>query len=72
VADRLGICAELDAAMARHIEGYTDEWRATIEDLERLRRFVSFVNAPGTPDPSIVFEAERDQIKPLMPEVVTP
>jgi nitrite reductase (NADH) large subunit len=72
VADRLGICAELDAAMARHVEDYTDEWRATLEDPERLRRFVSFVNAPGTPDPSIGFEPERDQIKPVLLEVVTP
>ena len=72
VADRLGICAELDAAMARHVEDYTDEWRATLEDPARLRRFVSFVNAPGTPDPSIAFEPERDQIKPVLLEVVTP
>ncbi|HEY0543371.1 MAG TPA: nitrite reductase large subunit NirB [Actinoallomurus sp.] len=72
VADRLGICPELDAAMARHVEDYTDEWRATLEDPERLRRFVSFVNAPGTPDPSIGFEPERDQIKPVLLEVVTP
>ena len=72
VADRLGIGAELDAAMARHVEDYTDEWRATLDDPERLRRFVSFVNAPGTPDPSIGFEPERDQIKPIMLEVVTP
>jgi nitrite reductase (NADH) large subunit len=72
VADRLGICAELDAAMARHVEDYTDEWRATLEDPERLRRFVSFVNAPGIPDPSIGFEPERDQIKPVLLEVVTP
>jgi nitrite reductase (NADH) large subunit len=72
VADRLGICAELDAAMARHVEDYTDEWRATLEDPERLRRFVSFVNAPETPDPSIAFEPERDQIKPVLLEVVTP
>ena len=72
VSDRLGICAELDAAMARHVEDYTDEWRATLEDPERLRRFVSFVNAPATPDPSIAFEPERDQIKPVLLEVVTP
>ncbi|MEV1171902.1 hypothetical protein [Nonomuraea sp. NPDC049784] len=39
--------------------GYTDEWRATLEDPEKLRRFVSFVNAPDSPDPSIVFEPER-------------
>jgi nitrite reductase (NADH) large subunit len=72
VEDRLGIAAELDAAMARHVEDYTDEWRATLEDPERLRRFVSFVNAPGTPDPSIGFEPERDQIKPITLEVVSP
>jgi nitrite reductase (NADH) large subunit len=72
VEDRLGICAELEVAMARHVEGYTDEWRATLEDPEKLRRFASFINAPGTPDPSIVFEPERDQIKPVMLEVVTP
>lgn len=71
VADRLGICDSLDAAMARHVEDYSDEWRATLEDPERLSRFVSFVNAPGTPDPSIVFEPERDQIKPVIPEVVS-
>ncbi|MFA1537326.1 nitrite reductase large subunit NirB [Actinomadura monticuli] len=69
VDDRLGICADLDAAMARHVAGYSDEWRDTLEDPERLRRFVSFVNAPRTPDPSIAFEVERDQIKPLPLEV---
>ncbi|MEV5753245.1 nitrite reductase large subunit NirB [Actinoallomurus sp. NPDC052308] len=69
VDDRLGICAELDAAMERHVSDYADEWRAILEDPEKLRRFVSFVNAPGMPDPSIVFEPERDQIKPAMEEV---
>ncbi|MEU9844449.1 nitrite reductase large subunit NirB [Actinomadura sp. NPDC048032] len=69
VDDRLGICADLDAAMARHVASYSDEWRDTLEDPERLRRFVSFVNAPQTPDPSIAFEVERDQIKPLPLEV---
>jgi nitrite reductase (NADH) large subunit len=49
VGDSLGIAAELDAAMARHVESYVDEWRSTIDDPERLRRFVSFVNAPGIP-----------------------
>jgi nitrite reductase (NADH) large subunit len=66
IEDRLGICAELDAAMDRHVAAYADEWRAAIEDPDKLRRFVSFVNAPDTPDPSIVFEPERDQIKPVL------
>ncbi|GAA2729938.1 hypothetical protein GCM10010439_41790 [Actinocorallia aurantiaca] len=66
VDDRLGICAELDAAMARHVETYSDEWNDTLKDPELLRRFVSFVNAPETPDPSISFEVEREQIKPVL------
>ncbi|WP_149258282.1 nitrite reductase large subunit NirB [Actinomadura sp. K4S16] len=69
VDDRLGICADLDAAMARHVASYSDEWRDTLDDPERLRRFVSFVNAPQTPDPSIAFGTERDQIRPLPLEV---
>ncbi|MGK5551983.1 nitrite reductase large subunit NirB [Actinomadura kijaniata] len=66
VDDRLGLCAELDAAMDRHVDGYADEWRATLEDPDKLRRFVSFVNAPDTPDPSIAFVPEREQIKPVL------
>lgn len=64
VEDSLGICAELEAQMARHVAGYTDEWRATLEDPEKLKRFVSFINAPDTPDPSISFVTERGQIRP--------
>jgi nitrite reductase (NADH) large subunit len=66
VDDSLGICAELDAAMARHIDSYADEWQSTLEDPDRLRRFVSFVNAPDTPDPSISFTTERNQPVPLL------
>ena len=68
VDDSLGLCAELDAAMARHVDSYADEWRATVDDPERLRRFVSFVNAPDTPDPSITFEVERGQPVPAADE----
>ncbi|KNB54121.1 nitrite reductase large subunit NirB [Streptomyces caatingaensis] len=64
VDDALGICADLDALMARHVDTYEDEWRATLEDPERLRRFASFVNAPGTPDPTVRFVTERGQIRP--------
>ena len=37
------------------VTGYFDEWRATLEDPEKLARFVSFVNAPETPDPTVAF-----------------
>jgi len=61
VEDRLGICAELDARMAAHVERYADEWKGVLDDPEKLQRFVSFVNAPDTPDPSIEFETVRGQ-----------
>jgi nitrite reductase (NADH) large subunit len=46
VDDSLGICAELEADMARCVESYEDEWAATLADPIRLARFVEFVNAP--------------------------
>src|SRR6516162_1729935 len=72
VDDRLGICASLEEAMARHIAGYSDEWRAVLEDPARLAKFASFANAPGTPDPAIEFTVERGQripapVRPLLP-----
>ncbi|WP_416955194.1 nitrite reductase large subunit NirB [Nocardioides sp. T5] len=70
VDDSLGLGAELEAEMARHVGGYEDEWRATLEDPTKLERFVSFVNAPDTPDPSIAFTTERDQIQPIAPALI--
>ncbi|NBM18809.1 nitrite reductase large subunit NirB [Streptomyces sp. GC420] len=64
VHDSLGICDELEALMADHVANYRDEWAETINDPERLARFVSFVNAPEAPDPTVRFVPERDQIKP--------
>jgi nitrite reductase (NADH) large subunit len=62
--DSLGICADLDAAMIRHVDRYEDEWAATLRDPEKLRRFSSFVNATDTPDPSLAYVAERGQMRP--------
>jgi len=67
VDDALGLGAELEADMARHVDTYFDEWRATLDDPEKLARFVSFVNAPGLPDPSISFVEERGQVAPADP-----
>ncbi|GAB3721419.1 nitrite reductase large subunit NirB [Amycolatopsis oliviviridis] len=72
VDDKLGICEDLDAAMAKHVCDYADEWRGVLEDPEKLAKFSSFVNAPGTPDPTISFRTERDQKVPVLlgiPEV---
>ncbi|MEV6441781.1 nitrite reductase large subunit NirB [Amycolatopsis sp. NPDC051716] len=72
VDDSLGICEDLDAAMAKHVDNYADEWKGVLEDPEKLARFTSFVNAPGAPDPAISFREERQQKVPVMlgvPEV---
>jgi nitrite reductase (NADH) large subunit len=66
VDDALGLGAELEAEMARHVDTYFDEWAATLDDPDKLRRFVSFVNAPETPDPTIAFTTEREQIQPVI------
>ncbi|RZK95865.1 nitrite reductase large subunit [Rhodococcus sp. WS4] len=54
--DSLGIAAELEAAMAKHVEGYKDEWAGVLDDPEKLSRFVSFVNAPEEADPTVAFD----------------
>jgi nitrite reductase (NADH) large subunit len=72
VEDTLGICADLDSQLAGHIDNYADEWAGVLNDPERLRRFVSFINAPDTPDPSICFDVERGQIKPAVLTIAGP
>ncbi|MFJ6027558.1 nitrite reductase large subunit NirB [Pseudarthrobacter sp. NPDC092424] len=69
VKDTLGIAEDLEAAMARHVDTYIDEWADTLKDPERLRRFRSFVNAPDQKDDSITFVPdERGQMRPATPE----
>ena len=62
--DSLGIAADLDAAMAAHVDHYVDEWRATLADPDKLRRFVTFVNDPDHGDPSLAYVIERGQHRP--------
>ena len=63
--DSLGLCGDLDAAMERHVATYSDEWADTLNDPERLARFVHFVNAPEIADPSIRRVPERGQPRPV-------
>jgi nitrite reductase (NADH) large subunit len=65
--DSLGIAADLDAAMAKHVDAYVDEWRATLNDPDKLARFVSFVNAPDQPDADLRYVVERNQPRPATP-----
>ena len=64
VDDALGIAADLEAYMARHVDDYEDEWAAVLRDPERLRQFSSFVNAPDVADPSLAYV---DRTRPAPP-----
>jgi nitrite reductase (NADH) large subunit len=65
--DALGLGAELEADMQRHVETYECEWKKAIETPEILARFRHFVNSDA-PDPNVVFVAERGQIRPARRE----
>ncbi|WP_067574812.1 nitrite reductase large subunit NirB [Nocardia acidivorans] len=64
--DSLGIADDLEAAMARHVAGYRDEWAAVLDDEEKLSRFVSFVNAPEAADPTIAFDETGERKVPVL------
>ena len=64
--DSLGICADLEAAMQRHVAGYRDEWAGVLDDPEKLSRFVSFVNEPSHADPTVAFDDSGPRKVPVL------
>jgi nitrite reductase (NADH) large subunit len=62
--DSLGICADLDADMARHVDNYECEWRATLDDPDRMARFEPFLNS-DEPDDSLAYVRVRGQRQPV-------
>jgi nitrite reductase (NADH) large subunit len=63
IEDSLGICAELEAQMQHLVNTYQCEWKATIEDPEKLQRFHHFINS-DQPDPNLAYVEERGQKRP--------
>ena len=63
IEDSLGIAAELEEQMNNIVGTYQCEWKTTIEDPERLKRFKQFVNSDEE-DEQIVFIEERGQLRP--------
>ncbi|MGW6694584.1 nitrite reductase large subunit NirB [Rhodococcus sp. NPDC054953] len=64
--DSLGIAADLESAMARHVDGYRDEWAGVLDDPEKLSRFVTFVNAPEEADPTVAFDETGTRKVPVL------
>ncbi len=67
IADKLNIAAELEAGMATVIETYQCEWKTTVEDPDKLKRFKHFINADQSDD-NLVYIHERGQKRPATPE----
>ncbi|MEO2172512.1 MAG: nitrite reductase large subunit NirB [bacterium] len=63
IDDKLSIGKDLEAQMANVIDTYKCEWKATIEDPEKLKRFRHFVNSDATDD-GVTFIRERGQKRP--------
>ncbi|MGQ0615708.1 MAG: nitrite reductase large subunit NirB [Acidimicrobiia bacterium] len=64
VDDALGIGADLEADIARHVESYECEWKATLDDPMRLARFATFVNSDEG-DPTLAYVRVRGQRQPV-------
>ncbi len=63
IDDKLGLCAELEQQMAHVVDTYQCEWKTTIEDENKLKRFRHFINSDQADD-NVVFVEERGQIRP--------
>jgi len=63
IDDKLRLCADLEAEMQHIVSTYQCEWKTTVEDPQKLKRFKTFINSDAK-DETIVFVDERDQIRP--------
>ena len=60
IDDKLNIAEELESEMAENIKNYQCEWKTTIENPEKLKRFKHFINSENT-DSALTFVTEREQ-----------
>ncbi|MFE8071045.1 nitrite reductase large subunit NirB [Marinobacteraceae bacterium S3BR75-40.1] len=63
IDDKLGLAAELEAQMQHVIGTYQCEWKTTLENPEKLKRFREFVNDERD-DPKQAWIEERGQLRP--------
>jgi nitrite reductase (NADH) large subunit len=63
IDDKLGLGAQLEHQMQHVIDTYQCEWKTTIEDESKLKRFRHFINSDQADD-NVVFVEERGQIRP--------
>ncbi len=69
IDDKLNLGEELEKEMALIIDTYQCEWKTTVEDPEKLKRFRTFVNSDEN-DSTVMFVEEREQIRPATEEEI--
>jgi nitrite reductase (NADH) large subunit len=67
IDDKLAVNEQLEAHMQHVVDTYQCEWKTTIEDESKLKRFRHFVNSDEK-DPNVIFVEERGQIRPANDE----
>ncbi|MDK9737420.1 nitrite reductase large subunit NirB [Vibrio sp. D404a] len=60
IEDKLNVAAELEADIALNIEKYQCEWKTTIENPVKMKRFQHYINSDEM-DKSLSFITEREQ-----------
>lgn len=63
IDDCLGIAEKLEQQMSHLVSTYQCEWKTTLDDTGKLKRFRQFVNSDEK-DTNVVFVQEREQIRP--------
>ncbi|WP_196137278.1 nitrite reductase large subunit NirB [Aliikangiella sp. G2MR2-5] len=63
IKDKLQLNAEMEDQMKHLVNSYQCEWKNTLQDTKKLKRFNHFINSRA-PDPEVVFVDERGQKRP--------
>ncbi|TQV84882.1 nitrite reductase large subunit NirB [Aliikangiella coralliicola] len=71
IEDKLSINQDMEKQMNYLVSSYQCEWKSTIENPEKLKRFNHFINSKEA-DPQVIFVEERQQIRPATWEEKTP
>ncbi|MDP7593608.1 MAG: nitrite reductase large subunit NirB [Litorilituus sp.] len=64
IDDKLGLADELEQEMSAVVDTYQCEWKTTIDDPIKMKRFTHFINSDKQDD-NIIFTTEREQIRPI-------
>lgn len=71
IEDKLNLNAELESEMQRNIDNYQCEWKTTISNPEKLKRFKHFINSDQI-DNHLAFKRDRQQRIPAEPVKIQP